>query len=160
MPISISASRLSRLCFSSCTCFDISVKVINGLISEYGRPFDKNLLSITCYLESDAPNLPRVLCRWMDAQLNPRYSCYSVNELCIRRKGASLQLKRWSEHQEHPTCWTALFFKTWESNEALPCLLRLTSKLTSFLRNGSLPLHICGIKSSLSIHPYHASRRF
>ncbi|RFU23685.1 hypothetical protein B7463_g12653, partial [Scytalidium lignicola] len=37
------------------------------------------------------------------------------------RKGASLQLRRWSSHNEHPTCWTALFFKTWEKMVLFHC---------------------------------------
>ncbi|KAH8808350.1 hypothetical protein F5884DRAFT_366070 [Xylogone sp. PMI_703] len=84
-------------------------------------PFDKNHLSITVYLQSDTPDVTRVLCRWIDSQLNPRYSCYGINELCIRRKGSSLQLKRWSEFHEHPMCWTALFFKTWEKMVLFHC---------------------------------------
>lgn len=77
-------------------------------------PFDKNHLSVTLYLAPDGPDLTRLLCRWMDRWYNPLYSCYGVQELCVRRKGSSLQFRRWSVNRAHPTLWVALFFKTWE----------------------------------------------
>jgi hypothetical protein len=51
----------------------------------------------------------------MDPLYNVMHSCYGVHELCIRRKGSSLQLRRWSNNRAHSTLWLALFFKTWES---------------------------------------------
>jgi hypothetical protein len=59
--------------------------------------------------------MTRLLCRWMDRWYNPLYCCYGVHELCVRRKGSSLQFRRWSVNRMHPTLWMALFFKTWES---------------------------------------------
>lgn len=58
--------------------------------------------------------MTRLLCRWMDRYYNALYSCYGVQELCVRRKGSSLQFRRWSPTRAHPTLWLALFFKTWE----------------------------------------------
>ncbi|CAG8958513.1 hypothetical protein HYFRA_00009828 [Hymenoscyphus fraxineus] len=78
------------------------------------KPFDKNLLSVTLYLHAQGAGMTRLLCRWMDPYLNPLYSSYGVHELCIRRKGAALQFRRWSEHREHSRVWAALFFKSWE----------------------------------------------
>jgi len=77
-------------------------------------PFDKNRVSVTLYLAPDGPDLTKLLCRWMDRYYNPLYSCYGVQELCVRRKGSSLQFRRWSPTKAHPTLWLALFFKTWE----------------------------------------------
>lgn len=77
-------------------------------------PFDKNRISVTLYLQPEGPDMTRLLCRWMDRYYNPLYSCYGVHELCIRRKGSSLQFRRWSVNRMHPTLWMALFFKTWE----------------------------------------------
>jgi hypothetical protein len=65
--------------------------------------------------------MTRLLCRWIDRYNNPLYSCYGVHELCIRRKGSSLQFRRWSPARAHPTLWLALFFKTWESEEFRSC---------------------------------------
>ncbi|KAG9232908.1 hypothetical protein BJ875DRAFT_379717 [Amylocarpus encephaloides] len=78
-------------------------------------PFDKNRLSVTLYLHADGADVTRILCRWMDRFYNPLYSCYGVHELCVRRKGASLQFRRWSNNRAHAKVWMALFFKTWES---------------------------------------------
>lgn len=83
------------------------------------RPFDKNRLSITLYLQPGGPDMTRLLCRWMDQYNNPLYSCYGVQEICVRRKGSSLQFRRWSTNKSHPTLWMALFFKTWESKYLL-----------------------------------------
>jgi hypothetical protein len=47
------------------------------------------------------------------------YSCFGVYELCIRRKGSSLQFRRWGPAKAYPTLWLVLFFKTWESKEVL-----------------------------------------
>ena len=59
--------------------------------------------------------MTRMLCRWMDDAYDPYYSCFGVHEVCIRRKGACLQFRRWSARREVPVLWLALFFKTWES---------------------------------------------
>lgn len=79
------------------------------------RPFDKNRLSVTLYLHSEGTDLTRLLCRWMDPLYNAMHSCYGVHELCVRRKGSSLQFRRWSNNRADSTLWLALFFKTWES---------------------------------------------
>jgi hypothetical protein len=60
-------------------------------------------------------DVTRLLCRWMDPYFNPQYSSYGVHELCVRRKGSSLQFRRWSNNKAHSTLWMALFFKTFES---------------------------------------------
>jgi hypothetical protein len=75
------------------------------------------MLSISVCLLPQIENLTRLLCRWVDRENVPAYSSYGVNELCIKRSGASLQLDRWSGSLEsgHPKLWLALFFKTWES---------------------------------------------
>ncbi|KAH8805292.1 hypothetical protein F5884DRAFT_681119 [Xylogone sp. PMI_703] len=101
-------------------CFGPVISDVNsGFTPEsaviFKLPFDKNRLSITVYSQSDTPDVTRVLCRWMDSRLNPRFSCYGINELCIRRKGSSLELRRWSQSHEQPTSWVVLFFKFWES---------------------------------------------
>ena len=67
------------------------------------------------YLQPDGPNMTRLLCRWLDPYMNPLTACYGVHELCIRRKGSSLQFHRWSINTMNPKLWMALFFKTWES---------------------------------------------
>jgi len=59
--------------------------------------------------------MTRILCRWTDKSYNPLYSCYGIQELCIRRVSSCLQLRRWSTDRAHPTLWLALFFKTYES---------------------------------------------
>lgn len=59
--------------------------------------------------------MTRLLCRWLDPYMNPLTACYGVHELCVRRKGSSLQFRRWSVNKMHPKLWMALFFKTWES---------------------------------------------
>ncbi|CZR62032.1 uncharacterized protein PAC_11929 [Phialocephala subalpina] len=84
-------------------------------------PFDKNRLSVTLYLQPEGANMTRLLCRWMDKYFNPLYSCYGVHELTVRRKGSSLQFRRWSTNKMHPTLWTALFFKTWEKMVLFHC---------------------------------------
>jgi len=61
--------------------------------------------------------MTRLLCRWIDRYNNPMYSCFGVQELCIRRKGSSLQFRRWEPSRAHPALWLVLFFKTWESEE-------------------------------------------
>jgi len=66
------------------------------------------------YLQPEGPDITRLLCRWMDRYYNPLYSCYGVHELIVRRKGSSLQFRRWSSARAHPTLWVCLFFKTWE----------------------------------------------
>lgn len=76
--------------------------------------FDKNHLSVTLYLHSEGADLTRLLCRWMDPHYNAMLSCYGVHELCVRRKGSALQLRRWSNNRAYSTVWLALFFKTWE----------------------------------------------
>jgi hypothetical protein len=78
------------------------------------RPFDKNKLSVTLYLHADGADITRLLCRWVDPYFNPSYSCYGVHELCVRRKGSSLQFRRWSNNRAQSRIWIALFFKTWE----------------------------------------------
>jgi len=77
-------------------------------------PFDKNKLSVTLYLHADGADITRLLCRWVDPYFNPSYSCYGVHELCVRRKGSSLQFRRWSNNYAQSKIWMALFFKTWE----------------------------------------------
>lgn len=77
-------------------------------------PFDKNHLSVILYLHADGADVTRLLCRWMDRYFYPAYSCYGVHELCVERKGSSLQLRRWSQGRAHSKVWMALFFKTWE----------------------------------------------
>lgn len=79
------------------------------------RPFDKNKLSVTCYLHPDGADITRLLCRWIDRLAHPLYSSFGVHELCIRRKGGSLEFYRWSPKRETSVIWLALFFKTWES---------------------------------------------
>ncbi|TVY93888.1 hypothetical protein LAWI1_G000531 [Lachnellula willkommii] len=78
------------------------------------RPFDKNKLSVTLYLHADGADLTRLLCRWVDPYFNPLYSCYGVHELCVRRKGSSLQFQRWNHYISRSKIWMALFFKSWE----------------------------------------------
>lgn len=77
-------------------------------------PFNKNHLSVTGYLHAQGSDVTRLLCRWMDPYLNPLYSSFGVHELCVRRKGSSLQFRRWSNNRAHSTLWMALFFKTFE----------------------------------------------
>ncbi|TVY41725.1 hypothetical protein LSUB1_G001657 [Lachnellula subtilissima] len=77
-------------------------------------PFDKNRLSVTLYLHADGADVTRLLCRWVDPYFNPLYSCYGVHELCVRRKGSSLQFQRWNHTIARSKIWMALFFKTWE----------------------------------------------
>ncbi|TVY46216.1 hypothetical protein LOCC1_G002527 [Lachnellula occidentalis] len=77
-------------------------------------PFDKNRLSVTLYLHADGADVTRILCRWVDPYFNPLYSCYGVHELCVRRKGSSLQFQRWNHYIARSKIWMALFFKTWE----------------------------------------------
>jgi hypothetical protein len=93
------------------------------------RPFDKNRLSLTLYLQPEGPDVTRLLCRWMDRYYNPLYSCYGVHELIVRRKGSSLQFRRWSTARNNDTLWVCLFFKTWES-KFFPPLLKLHNMLT------------------------------
>ncbi|PMD14561.1 hypothetical protein NA56DRAFT_583544 [Hyaloscypha hepaticicola] len=92
--------------------------IVSGSKALCKLPFDKNHLSVTVFLGPDAPDMTRLLCRWIDQYNNPMYSCYGVQELCIRRKGSSLQFRRWSPTRHNPTIWLALFFKTWESKSS------------------------------------------
>jgi hypothetical protein len=87
------------------------------------RPFDKNRLSVTLYLHPEGADITRFLCRWMDRYFNPLYSCYGVHELCVRRKGSSLQFRRLSGSREYSKIWMALFFKTWE-RKCVFCFLK------------------------------------
>jgi len=85
-----------------------------GSTALFKLPFDKNKLSVTVYLHTEGSDVTRLLCRWMDPYFNPQYSSYGVHELSVRRKGSSLQFRRWSGDRAHATLWTALFFKTFE----------------------------------------------
>jgi hypothetical protein len=78
-------------------------------------PFDNNRLSVSGYLHEQGSDVTRLLCRWQDPYSNPLYSSFGVHELCIIRKGSSLQFRRWSNDRAHSTLWMALFFKTFES---------------------------------------------
>lgn len=93
---------------------DHRLGITHGSTVLFKLPFDKNRISVTLYLQPEGPDMTRLLCRWMDRYFNPLHSCYGVHELCIRRKGSSLQFRRWSVNRMHPTLWMALFFKTWE----------------------------------------------
>ncbi|PMD64065.1 uncharacterized protein K444DRAFT_641144 [Hyaloscypha bicolor E] len=88
--------------------------IASGSKALFKLPFEKNRVSVTIFLSPDGPDMTRLLCRWIDRYNNPMYSCYGVQELCIRRKGSSLQFRRWSPARAHPTLWLVLFFKTWE----------------------------------------------
>ncbi|PSS20120.1 hypothetical protein M430DRAFT_34496 [Amorphotheca resinae ATCC 22711] len=104
--------RVSR-CFGP-PMVEESLGIPRGSSVLFKLPFDKNRLSVTLYLNAEGADMTRLLCRWMDPQFNPMYSCYGVHELCIRRKGSSLQFRRWNNNRAHSTLWLALFFKTWE----------------------------------------------
>lgn len=80
----------------------------------FKQPFDKNKISVTLFLHAEGADVTRLLCRWMDPYFNPQYSSYGVHELCVRRKGSSLQFRRWSNNRAHSTLWMALFFRTYE----------------------------------------------
>ncbi|KAN0117205.1 hypothetical protein V8E51_003182 [Hyaloscypha variabilis] len=88
--------------------------IASGSKALFKLPFEKNRVSVTCFLTPDGPDMTRLLCRWIDRYNNPMYSCFGVQELCIRRKGSSLQFRRWSPARDHPALWLVLFFKTWE----------------------------------------------
>jgi len=76
--------------------------------------FDSNLLSMSVCLRPEGADITRLLCRWVDDARMPAYSAYGVHEVCIRRKGSSLQFKRWSNSAAQSKVWVALFFKSWE----------------------------------------------
>lgn len=106
----------------NCPWIYCSIQIVNSnpaweglcLLTTY-RPFDKNKLSTMFYLLPDHPDLVRMLCRWVDPYANPLTAAYGVHELCVHRKGSSLQIRRWSLDKLHPTLFAALFFKTYES---------------------------------------------
>ncbi|KAE8452363.1 hypothetical protein EG329_001063 [Mollisiaceae sp. DMI_Dod_QoI] len=100
---------------------NVKLGITPGSSVLFKLPFDKNRLSVTLYLQPEQQNLTRLLCRWMDKYFNPLYSCYGVHELCVRRKGSSLQFRRWNPNKMHPTLWMALFFKTWEKMVLFHC---------------------------------------
>ncbi|KAF8865488.1 hypothetical protein BDZ45DRAFT_711116 [Acephala macrosclerotiorum] len=100
---------------------EVRLGITPGSTVLFKLPFDKNRLSVTLYLQPEGANMTRLLCRWMDKYFNPLYSCYGVHELTVRRKGSSLQFRRWSTKEMHPTLWMALFFKTWEKMVLFHC---------------------------------------
>jgi len=100
---------------------DIKLGITSGSRVLFKLPFDKNRLSVMLYLQPDGPNMTRLLCRWLDPYMNPLTACYGVHELCIRRKGSSLQFHRWSINTMNPKLWMALFFKTWEKMVLFHC---------------------------------------
>ncbi|KAH7321853.1 hypothetical protein BKA65DRAFT_408802 [Rhexocercosporidium sp. MPI-PUGE-AT-0058] len=77
--------------------------------------FDKNKISIMCYYDQAAPQVPIILCRWLDPYFNTLYSSHGAHELTVSRKGSSLQFRRWSLRANQSKIWAALFFKTYES---------------------------------------------
>ncbi|TVY60821.1 hypothetical protein LSUE1_G007002 [Lachnellula suecica] len=96
------------------TCQSHLITPNSNPLTNAPSPFDKNRLSVTLYLHAEGADVTRLLCRWMDRYFNPLYSCYGVHELCVRRKGSSLQFRRWSNDHAGSKIWMALFFKTWE----------------------------------------------
>ncbi|KAG4440300.1 hypothetical protein IFR05_004207 [Cadophora sp. M221] len=106
--------RRESMCFGP-PMVDVKLGIVHGSSVLFKLPFDKNRLSVTLYLQPDVPDMTRLLCRWLDPYMNPLTACYGVHELCVRRKGSSLQFRRWSVNKMHPKLWMALFFKTWES---------------------------------------------
>ncbi|TVY50806.1 hypothetical protein LCER1_G005943 [Lachnellula cervina] len=93
---------------------DSMLKIPPGSTALFKLPFDKNKLSVTLYLHADGADVTRLLCRWVDPYFNPLYSCYGVHELCVRRKGSSLQFQSWNHYISRSKIWMALFFKSWE----------------------------------------------
>ncbi|XMA11421.1 hypothetical protein WAI453_004212 [Rhynchosporium graminicola] len=112
--------RRESMCFGP-PMVDEMLGIIPGSTVLFKLPFDKNRLSVTLYLQPDAPNMTRLLCRWLDRRSNPVTACYGVQEICIRRSGSSLQYRRWSHNKMHPKLWMALFFKTWEKMVLFHC---------------------------------------
>ncbi|PMD29368.1 hypothetical protein L207DRAFT_445552 [Hyaloscypha variabilis F] len=113
-----STTRLKHLRESQCfgpLMVETRLGISLGSCALFKLPFEKNRISVIFFLVPESPDTIRVLCRWIDKYNNPMYSCFGVHELEIRRKGSSLQLRRWSPTRGHPTLWLALFFKTWES---------------------------------------------
>ncbi|KAH7330177.1 hypothetical protein BKA65DRAFT_565289 [Rhexocercosporidium sp. MPI-PUGE-AT-0058] len=100
---------------------DVKLGITHGSSVLFKLPFDKNRLSVTLYLQPEGPDMTRLLCRWLDPYMNPLTACYGVHELCVRRKGSSLQFRRWSVNKMHPKLWMALFFKTWERMVLFHC---------------------------------------
>ncbi|TVY20031.1 hypothetical protein LARI1_G002115 [Lachnellula arida] len=112
-----SITRLKHRRWSKCfgpPMVDSMLELPHGSTVLFKLPFDKNKLSVTLYLHADGADLTRLLCRWVDPYFNPLYSCYGVHELCIRRKGSSLQFQRWNHYISRSKIWMALFFKSWE----------------------------------------------
>ncbi|KAI9050890.1 hypothetical protein LZ554_005005 [Drepanopeziza brunnea f. sp. 'monogermtubi'] len=114
-PLSTTGLRHRResMCFGP-PMVDIKLGISVGSSVLFKLPFDKNRLSVTLYLHPQAPDMTRILCRWLDPYMNPLTACYGVHELCVRRKGAALQFRRWGQKEMSPKLWMALFFKTWE----------------------------------------------
>ncbi|KAH9218477.1 hypothetical protein DL95DRAFT_360676 [Leptodontidium sp. 2 PMI_412] len=112
--------RRESMCFGP-PMVDVKLGIIHGSSVLFKLPFDKNRLSVTLYLQPDVPDMTRLLCRWLDPYMNPLTACYGVHELCVRRKGSSLQFRRWSVNKMHPKLWMALFFKTWEKMVLFHC---------------------------------------
>jgi hypothetical protein len=73
------------------------------------------MLSVSACLLPQFNDVTRLLCRWVDRDGIPAYSSYGVQELCIRRSGASLLFYRLSVQTGKPKLWLAIFFRVWES---------------------------------------------
>ncbi|KAK0104621.1 hypothetical protein ONS95_004907 [Cadophora gregata] len=112
--------RRESMCFGP-PMVDVKLGITPGSSVLFKLPFDKNRLSVTLYLQPEGPDMTRLLCRWLDRYMNPLTACYGVHELCVRRKGSSLQFRRWSLNKMHPKLWMALFFKTWEKMVLFHC---------------------------------------
>jgi hypothetical protein len=84
------------------------------------------MLSVIMYFHPDDPNSARLLCRWVDRDGLPTFASRGLHELCIKRQGSCLQLRRWSVQKEKAKLWAVLYFKTYESKS--PFILDIWTK--------------------------------
>ncbi|OAA42620.1 hypothetical protein NOR_04751 [Metarhizium rileyi] len=78
----------------------------------FRQSFDKDAVSLTAFLNSH-DNCAYLLLR-MTKDWKPWFSIRGVHELCIRRRGSSLELRRWSLKANRAKPWAILGFNTWE----------------------------------------------
>ena len=88
-----------------------------GIVTHVGvarRSFDNDNVTLTVFV-NPTNDAPYALIRTYNAG-NRWYSMKGVHELCVRRDGSALQLKRWSHKDHQAKLWAVLYFLTWEGN--------------------------------------------
>jgi hypothetical protein len=82
----------------------------------FRRVFDNDRLSLMAYI-TGIDDVPYIMLQTYHQGVR-WFSTKGTNEICIKRKGSAIELKRWSNREGMARMWAKLYFVTWEGKRS------------------------------------------